>query len=55
MTRVQRPGLDERFREAFAQDGSDDPRGPFAAVWQDRVKPIRIGHADDPKLIAAAV
>jgi hypothetical protein len=27
----------------------------FAAVWQNWVKTILIGHADDPKLIAAAV
>jgi hypothetical protein len=52
---AQPPGLRERLREAFAQDASDHARKAFAAVWQDWVKTILIGHADDPRLIAAAV
>jgi len=52
---AQPPGLEERFREAFAQDAPDDARKAFAAAWQDWVKTILIGHADDPTLIAAAV
>jgi hypothetical protein len=48
------PGLEERFRQAFAQHASDDARKAFAAVWQDWVKAILVGHADDPRLIAAA-
>jgi hypothetical protein len=52
---AQPPGLRERLREAFAPDASDDARKAFAAVWQDWVKTILIVHADDPRLIAAAV
>ena len=52
---TQPPGLKERFQEAFAHDASDDARKAFAAAWQDWVKTILVGHADDPKLIAAAV
>lgn len=51
---AQPPGLKGRLREAFAPDASDDTRKAFAAAWQGWVKTILIGHADDPKLIAAA-
>ena len=51
---AQPPGLRERLREAFAPDASDHARKAFAAVWQHYVKTILIGHADDPRLIAAA-
>ena len=50
----QPPGLKERLREAFAPDASDHARKAFAAAWQDWVKAILIGHADDPALIATA-
>jgi hypothetical protein len=49
---AQPPGLKERLREAFLPDASDDGRKAFAAAWQDWVKAILIGHADDPALIA---
>jgi hypothetical protein len=51
---AQPPGLRERLRDAFAPDASDDAHKAFAALWQDWVEAILIGHTDDSKLITAS-
>lgn len=50
----QPPDLRQRMQHAFGDDASDDARKAFAATWQDWVKSILIGHADDPALITAS-
>lgn len=45
------PQMRALMGQALAADASDDVRGAFGSVWQDRVRKLLLEHADDPAVI----